>query len=339
AVGGRYSALTDFGMVPAAIIGTPIAALAVAAQAMADSCKVDTVDNPGLQLGAALAELALAGRDKVTFSTSSGLAAFPAWIEQLIAESTGKEGVGIIPVADEPTRSDYGDDRVFVSYALAHEGHSPVLDGLEAVGHPVIRITLDAGSDIAAEMYRLEFATAAAGAALGINPFDQPDVQAAKTLARQAMEGGALDEATEVDTDDAGEALGAFIDEVDAGDYVGIQAYLPMSDTTTEALQTIRMQLGSRTGVATTLGYGPRFLHSTGQLHKGGPGSGAFIQIVDEPLLDIDIPGSSHGFRDLISSQALGDYHAMVQAGRRVLRINLGGKLGNLARVLLASRG
>ncbi|NNK91887.1 MAG: phosphoheptose isomerase, partial [Acidimicrobiia bacterium] len=167
AVGGRYSALTDFGMVPAAIVGTPIAALAVAAQAMADSCKVDSVDNPGLQLGAALAELALAGRDKVTFSTSSGLAAFPAWIEQLIAESTGKEGVGIIPIADEPPRSDYGDDRVFVSYALAHEGHSRALDGLAAAGHPIIRITLDVGSDIAAEMYRMEFATAAAGAALG----------------------------------------------------------------------------------------------------------------------------------------------------------------------------
>lgn len=342
-VGGRFSALSYFGMVPAAVIGAPLAPLAVSAQAMADACKADDATNPGLRLGAALGVLALNGRDKVTFLTSSSLAAFPAWIEQLIAESTGKEGTGIVPVTHEPTRSagEYGDDRVFVSIALESEGHAPLLDELSAAGHPVIRLTPAAGSDIAGEMYRLEFATAVAGAVLGINPFDQPDVQAAKSLAKKVMAGEELDPADEIGaTDDGlGEAIDAFVAETGPGAYIGIQAYLPTTPTTTEALQTIRAQLGDRTGVATSVGYGPRFLHSTGQLHKGGPDGGAFIQIVDRPHLDIDIPGETHGFRDLIAAQALGDYHALRQAGRRVLRIDLRGALGSLGKVLLASRG
>lgn len=355
-VGGRYSALTVFGLVPAALAGVEVAAVLERAGRMAEAIAVcsPVTDNPGLTLGAALGELALAGRDKLTFFVSPPLASLPAWLEQLIAESTGKNGKGIVPVADEPALAleQYGGDRVFVSIEVAEgggrtaeskgrgatggergAGGAPVeqeklLDALAKAGHPVIRLTLASPLDLGAEFFRWEFAVAAAGAILGIQPFDQPDVQLAKELARKAMAGagggGGASAAPVTDPGAWRPALEEWLSAARPGDYLGLQAYLAPSAQTTAALQRVRGMLARRTGLATTLGYGPRFLHSTGQLHKGGPGSGLFLQLVDAATPDLGVPESTYTFGQLIRGQAAGDAMALMQRGRRVLRIGLG---------------
>jgi transaldolase/glucose-6-phosphate isomerase len=337
-VGGRYSALSAFGLAPAALIGADVRHMLANAAIMAETCSgsVDPVVNPGLILGAVLGELALAGVDKITFVTSPDLAPFPAWIEQLVAESTGKNGKGILPVDSEPglPYASYSPDRFFVLMGLRGATDDLPLDPdeLERAGHPVAQIRLADKTDLGQEMFRWEIAVAAAGAVLGINPFDQPDVQLAKDLARRAME------EPEVGVPSAaGPGEGAFLTaksgrlaqlldtwaEARPGDYLAIQAYLAPTTTTTATLQELRRILGAQHGTATTLGYGPRFLHSTGQLHKGGPSTGRFLQIVDDPEGDVPVPETDYTFGKLIRAQALGDYGALIQRNRQVLRVDL----------------
>jgi transaldolase/glucose-6-phosphate isomerase len=322
-VGGRYSALTMFGLVPAALIGVDIAAVLRRARRMSDACggAVAVGDHPGLILGAALGELTLAKRDKVTFICSPSLSAFPSWVEQLIAESTGKVGKGIVPVANESVVAPekYGSDRFFVYLRLeGDENHTldRQMAALEANGHPLARIDLHDKNDIGQEFFRWEFAVAAAGAALGIHPFNQPDVQLAKDLAKQAMgEGGsdaakfkhevAASESTELTT-----AATAWLNKKKARDYVVVQAYVEPSRPHALKLQALCATLQERLGLAVTLGFGPRFLHSTGQLHKGGPNTALVLQLVDEP-------GENQ-------AQGIGDFTALKQRRRRVLRVNLG---------------
>jgi transaldolase / glucose-6-phosphate isomerase len=277
-------------------------------------------------LGIALAELARQGRDKLTLLTSPSLVSLPGWMEQLLAESLGKDGTGIVPIAEEPARgpSAYADDRVFMAFVLAGE-QGPDLDSLIRVGQPVLGFELPDLASLGYEMLRAEVVTAAAGAVLGVHPFDQPNVEAAKVLATRAMDGGLdLSEVPTVDHPQAAEALGGFVDDLVRGDYVGIHAYLAPSDERWKVLQEFRKAIGARTGLATTLGWGPRFLHSTGQLHKGGPETGAFIQLVDTPSASLEVPESGHEFGSIIAAQAAGDYQALVESGKRAIRIHLG---------------
>ncbi len=335
-VGGRYSALTHFGLVPAALLGVDVARFLQVTSCMAQACAgaVPAAKNPGLILGAALAELARAGRDKVTFVTSPSLLLLPAWLEQLIAESTGKNGKGIVPVAGEPLGApeQYAQDRVFVSLRVAQDadtGQEARLKTLEAVGHPVIRIEAGETLNLGQEFFRWEVAIAAAGAALGIQPFDQPDVELAKTLARQAMAGaaqGAAAGAPVLASDHAAlqKTVADWLDKAQPGDYFALQAYLAPTAATTGALASLQKTLRDTTRLATTLGYGPRFLHSTGQLHKGGPNTGLFVQFLDEPSEPLPVPETDYTFAHLIQAQALGDFQALAQRGRRILRVKLG---------------
>jgi transaldolase/glucose-6-phosphate isomerase len=351
-IGGRYSALTYFGVVPAALIGVNLHKLLDRAVTMvqASHYSVPVADNPGLTLGAAMGELALAGRDKITFFASPSISPFGVWVEQLIAESTGKNGTGILPVADEklegPER--YGDDRFF-AYVRMEGDENDVLDkgidALEAAGHPVVRIGLDEREDIGAEFFRWEMATAAAGAVLGINPFDQPNVEAAKIKARELLkafqETGSLPSDTPVLVEDDIEVFGGtgksassmqdvfadFLKLVRPGDYVALMAYIPRSGDTDMILDGLRLALRDRLKAATTLGYGPRFLHSTGQLHKGDGNKGLFVQITHRPESDIPIPGEAYSFGTLVSAQALGDYQALAERGRRLMRFHIRGDL------------
>ena len=334
-VGGRYSALTPFGLAPAALIGMDIRRLLASAAAMAGACgpEVPASHNPGLRLGAAMGEAALAGRDKVTYVCSPAVAAFGGWVEQLIAESTGKNGTGIVPVAGEPLGDyrAYGDDRLFVHLAVAGEdpaGQPAALEVLQAVGHPVIRVILDDLYDLGAELFRSEMAVAAAGSILGINPFDQPDVQIAKDLARRAMSdeglGGVIDEVDAGDSGQLGDRLEEWIGMLRPGDYIGIQAYLPMGGPVAADLGKLVRTLRDGYRAAVTLGYGPRFLHSTGQLHKGGAGNGLFLQVVDTPAPDLVVPEAGFTFGELIEGQAAGDCQALAARGHRVLRVRLG---------------
>jgi len=352
-VGGRYSALTMFGLVPAALIGVDIGAVLGRARRMSAACGAAIADgsNPGLILGAALGELTLAKRDKVTFICSLSLAAFPSWVEQLIAESTGKENKGIVPVANESVSAPekYGSDRFFVYLRLAgDENH--LLDrqvaALEANGHPVVQIDLNDKHDIGQEFFRWEFAVAAASAALGINPFNQPDVQLAKDLAKKAMGDGGQgdtkfkDEIAAAESASLGKAVSAWLGKKKSRDYVVVQVYIEPSRENTAKLQALCVALQSRLGVATTLGFGPRFLHSTGQLHKGGPNSALVLQIVDQPADNLAVPETNYTFDALIQAQAIGDYTALKQRRRRALRVNLGGdSAGGLARLTDSIRG
>lgn len=335
-VGGRYSALTTFGLVPAALIGADLRRLLERGRAMAAACApgVTASASPGLRLGAALGELAAAGRDKVTFLTSPTLASFPDWIEQLVAESTGKHGQGIVPVVGEPVGAveDYGGDRVFVGLLLDGEIEEVEehLAGFEAAGHPVARFHLSDPCDLGGEIFRWEVATAAAGAVLGINPFDQPDVQLAKELASKAMKergGGEAGFASPVvdssDLDALEAAIRHWLDRALPGDYLGIHAYVPRSGTADLVLPAFQEALRERSQLAATAGYGPRFLHSTGQLHKGGPSGCRFLQIVDEPTEELPVPETDYSFRTLIRAQADGDLRALEQRGREVLRIRI----------------
>jgi transaldolase / glucose-6-phosphate isomerase len=335
-IGGRYSALSVFGLVPAALVGVDIRTLLERGWEMAEACApcIAASVNPGVALGAILAESAIAGRDKCTFVVSSSLSSFPSWLEQLLAESTGKEGKGIIPINGEalggPER--YDTDRLFVYFRLdsdATNGLPSGLDALEAAGHPVLRIVLRDKADIGKEFFRWEVAVASAGAALGIHPFNQPDVELAKELARAAMseEKASRHGTTDTLTSNETALMAAMSDWLTAGHakyYIALQAYLSPTSETSDTLEGLQQALRDRTGLATTLGYGPRFLHSTGQLHKGGPDTGLFLQLLDEPVGDLAVPGAEYSFGDLIKAQALGDFQALQQRGRHVLRINLG---------------
>jgi transaldolase/glucose-6-phosphate isomerase len=353
-VGGRYSALTVFGLVPAALIGADVGDILARARRMSEACGANAPDghHPGLLLGAALGEVALAKRDKMTFLCSPSLAAFPAWLEQLIAESTGKDRKGIVPVANESLAApeSYGTDRFFVYLRLdGDENHS--LDrqvaALEANGHPVARIDLKDKKDIGQEFFRWEFAVAAAGAAIGIHPFSQPDVQLAKDLAKKAMsttsgKGGAKlkEEVSVADREALRSAVESWLGKKKARDYVVVQAYVNPSAESAARLHEISTGIQHRLGAATTLGFGPRFLHSTGQLHKGGPNSVLALQIVDQPIDNLAVPETNYTFDALIKAQAWGDFAAMKQRRRRVLRVNLGSHtasgLDTLAEVLRA---
>ncbi len=307
-VGGRYSALSYFGLVPAALIGADVHALLDSAEEMACACAscLPIADNPGIWLGALIGEAARAGRDKLTLILPDQIASFGAWLEQLIAESTGKEGTGILPVEGEPLgpADVYGDDRLFVSV------------GMETALQPSLVIPFDGPITLGAEFFRWEFATAVAGHVLAINPFDQPNVQEAKDATRRLLDTDALPTQPYDD-------LGALLETVRPGDYLAIQAYLPRSAENASHLQAARVRLRDRLRVATTVGFGPRFLHSTGQLHKGGPATGVFIQVVDEPSVDVPIPGKPYTFRRLLDAQSTGDLQALRARGRRVARVRL----------------
>ncbi len=349
-LGGRYSALTVFGLVPAALIGMKIDHLLSRARIASEKCafKVPEKKSPCLILGAALGELAKAGRDKVTLITSPSISSFPKWLEQLIAESTGKNGKGIIPIVDEPIISPefYGNDRFFV-YLLLEEENGVELEehlmAVEAAGHPTVRINLAKKYDIGQEIFRWEMAVAAAGALLEVHPFIQPDVEISKKLARQVMEKGrSLIKPDEEDAETLSleepkpltKALKIWLSQIREGDYVSIHAYLTPTPETTEAIQKIRLTLLKLVRLATIQGYGPSFLHSIGQLYKGGPNTGLFLQLVDEPEKDLPVPETNYSLSGIIQAQALGDYKALKQRGRRVLRVNLKKDVaGGLARL------
>jgi glucose-6-phosphate isomerase len=343
-VGGRYSALTYVGLVPGALLGIDLDALLEKARAMVIACGVsDPAKNPGLALGLAMGVLAKEGRDKLTFVIDRELAAFGPWVEQLIAESTGKHGVGVVPVDGEHLAGAeaYGNDRVFVRITLDgsvgpdHTTDSNVearLAELAAAGHPIIRISVGSKIELGAEFVRWEVATALAGAVLGIDPFDQPNVEEAKVNTRavlSAMESGAAtggdDTAVRVtDAVSLGAALKAHLGKLKPNGYASIQAYVAQTPVRDEALAGIRTQLRDATKRATTVGYGPRFLHSTGQLHKGGAPIGWFLQFVSEHAEDRGIPGKAYTFGQLIDSQAIGDAQTIGAHDLPILRINLG---------------
>ena len=314
-IGGRYSALSYFGLVPAALIGADIEGLLDRAHEMVHACHtcVPSEENPGAWLGAVLGEAALAGRDKLTLVLPAEISALGSWIEQLIAESTGKEGKGILPVDGEALGAAdvYGDDRLFVTIG-DHDG----LAALEGAGYPVVRLPYSDSLQLGGEFFRWEFATAVAGHVLGINAFDQPNVQEAKDATARILEGGADGQ---VET----EALSALLEQIRPGDYIAIQAYLTRSADLDAQLQTARLRLRDRHRVATTVGYGPRFLHSTGQLHKGGPNTGVFIQVVGDDDVDLSIPDKPYTFGELKRAQALGDLQSLRALGRRVARVTL----------------
>lgn len=328
-IGGRYSVLSLFGLVPAALMGIDLEKLLDRADLMRDACgpEVPADQAPGAWLGAVMASLAQAGRDKLTVVTSPGIASFGLWLEQLIAESTGKDGKGIVPVAGEPLAPPgaYGDDRAFVYLRLNSDDNKATdqaITALEGRGQPVVRLELRDRYDLGAEFYRWEFATAVAGAIMGIHPFDQPDVQATKEqtdrVLSEYLRSGGLPEVR------SGQSLRQLLDSARPGDYLAIMAYLCPTSEVEAALADLRRRVMERHRLATTLGYGPRFLHSTGQLHKGGPDSGLFLQIVAEQTTQVPIPGEGYTLNVLADAQALGDLRALQALGRRVARVRLG---------------
>jgi transaldolase / glucose-6-phosphate isomerase len=375
-LGGRYSGLSFFGLVPAALVDVNVPRLLDRAQAAARECGaiVPPQTNPGAHLGAILYALAEAGRDKVTFITAPELASFGDWVEQLIAESTGKQGHGLVPVVGEPTGapSVYGSDRLFVHLYLDKEpaGQARAVAALEAAGHPVLRMRLHDCYDIGAQFLLWEMATALVCSRWKINAFDQPDVESAKVVARDLIKqylstgglpaevpawkgdgvavytggGESIGVSGEGCADPVGLIVEAFLRQAVAGSYVAIQAYLQPTARTDAVLLALREAIRDRSRLAVTTGYGPRFLHSTGQLHKGDAGHGLFLQITADPATDVAIPDlagedkSSVSFGILISAQALGDWGALRSVGRRTLRLHLSndvqGRLESLARAL-----
>jgi transaldolase/glucose-6-phosphate isomerase len=349
-VGGRFSALTAFGLVPAALMGINLGQTLDRASWMARQCAegVAVGRNPGFVLGAILGEAALHGKDKLTLLTDKLLDSFGAWLEQLIAESSGKMGKGIIPIDQEPfsLHTRYGKDRIFV-YLRSDGSHDRMIEHLRKKGYPALTLEVAGKNDLAAEFYRWEVATAVACAILGVNAFDQPDVQDNKTRTvnkiqvfqqdgefdegRPAWEGeGAklFGDASLEKAESLAEALETFLEQARENDYLAINAYLPRNLRTKTILNQLRTVLQADTGLATTLGFGPRFLHSTGQLHKGGPAHGIFLQITVDPDKDLPIPGEGMTFGTLERAQALGDLEALHIRGRRALRIHFGDSKG-----------
>ncbi len=347
-IGGRYSALSFFGMLPAALMGIDVEKLLERAIGMADACSAFTPvnKNPGAQLGAALGTLAKEGRNKVTFFLSKDIASFATWVEQLIAESTGKEGMGILPIESEPIQSPetYGDDRVFVwvrTKASTDAAFAKKWAALKKAGHPVIEIILKDRYDITAEFFRWEIATAIAGAVLGIDPFDQPNVQEAKDATKSLLNDyksrGSFphdvpwykDEALEIYTTNGhaqaanlNEVIHYIMSQIHARDYVAILAYIERNGENNALLQAVRAEILKAKKVATTVGFGPRFLHSTGQLHKGGDNSGVFVSITADDKKDAPIPGETFQFSVLKEAQARGDWQALKNKNRRAVHIH-----------------
>jgi glucose-6-phosphate isomerase len=357
-IGGRYSALSFFGLVPAALIGVDIKVLLERANTMVETCgnEVGVRGNPAVQLGAVLAGLARAGRDKVTLVLSEKIRGLGRWIEQLLAESLGKDGTGLVPVVDEPLGPPtvYGDDRVFVALVLdGDDTHDAALAKLADAGHPVLRLVLRDPMDLGAEFFRWALATATAGAVLGVNPFDEPDVARAKENAAALLtewrrshrlpewpadveeDGIVLMTKSNKKPGSVSRGLAAHLAMAAPGDYLAIQAYLTPTAEAGRALQEMRVALRDRLRVATTVGWGPRYLHSTGQLHKGGPTSGLFIQITGDDREDLAIPGAGYGFSTLKSAQALGDLQSLRDGARRVIRLHLTGKQSQALQQLL----
>jgi len=354
-IGGRYSVLSDFGMVPAEAMGLDLGRLLSATQEMVRSCaaSVPPADNPGVVLGTVMGVLAKSGRDKVTIIASPRIADFGAWLEQLIAESTGKQGKGVIPVDAEPLGPPdvYAPDRLFAYVRLAADAdprQDESVAALERAGHPVVRIALADRYHIGQEFFRWEIATAVAGAILGIDPFDQPDVEASKIKTRELTaayeKSGKLppeaalagDRGVKLFADEstrkalAGSrgtlagCLRAHFEQLRSGDYCALLAYIERNKLHRDALQSIRVMIRDRKRVATCLGFGPRFLHSTGQAYKGGPNTGVFLQITCDDAADLDVPGQRYTFGVVKAAQARGDFEVLAERGRRVLRVHLG---------------
>jgi len=348
-IGGRYSALSMFGLVPAAIIGIDCDLLLERAATMRRNCAAGVPGdiNCGMSLGTVMGALHDQGRDKVTIVAPREIEAYSLWAEQLIAESTGKEGKGIIPIGDEPIGDPdvYADDRLFVALRIgADAAFDRSVDALHSAGHPVISFDLADKYDLAAEFFRWEFATAVAGAHLGIDPFDEPNVQESKdntkAVLQQYEDSGALPDDPAAVTDGAlrvygdvsgstaAGALAAHLDTANPGDYVALMAYVAPDDASQRALQGLRVAIRDSRRLATTLGFGPRFLHSTGQLHKGGPNTGVYIQITADDGTDVSIPGQPFTFSILKRAQAAGDLQSLRSHGRRVVRVHIAGDLG-----------
>jgi len=345
-IGGRYSALSLFGLVPAALVGVDIAKLLTLAQEMADACRSEGAANPALRLGAAIGAWAKSGRDKLTFIAAPELRALGPWLEQLIAESTGKQGTGIVPIAGEALAKPdvhgqvYGDDRVFAQFGLGgtNDATGAALTGLAAAS-PLVQIALRDRYDLGREFFRWEFATAVAGKVLGINPFDEPNVQESKDntvrVLGEYLKGG--DAAAGFNATPAAatgglkfyspaagnDPLERWLASAHAGDYLALMAYLPRNQEMEAALDRLRLALRERLRLATTVGFGPRFLHSTGQLHKGGANNGVFLQITAQPARDLPIPGQKYSFATLLAAQAMGDYESLAQHQRRLLRVDV----------------
>ena len=343
-VGGRFSALTDFGLVPAALMGMDLNQLLDRADWMKAQCleHVPAARNPGLALGAVVGESALMGHDKLTVLSDAPLSAFAGWIEQIIAESSGKDGKGILPVPLEPIGNPevYGEDRIFVYLRQTGE-HDEAVAALREAGYPVIQSPILDFYDIGAEMYRWEIATAIACSVLGVNAFDQPNVETSKKITKAKIaeyqknshlkegqpswkeNGVAVFPSVPISGTDLKTILENYLKNAKLGGYVAINAYLPRNDEMMDALQHMRAAIRAKTGNAVTAGFGPRFQHSTGQFHKGGPDNALFIQITADPEKDIEIPNQGLTFGTLIRAQALGDFEALIEAQRKVLRVHL----------------
>ena len=359
-IGGRFSALSNFGMVPAAVIGMDCRRFLENTQQMVSACTVTSAaDNPGVLLGCILGVATLNGRDKLTLIASPQVASMGAWLEQLIAESTGKQGKGVLPLDGEPTGSPdvYGDDRVFVY--LRHDGTADTdqdraIEQLEQAGQPVIRIDMTDIYNVGQEMFRWEIATAVIGSLINVNPFDQPDVEASKIETRKLMgafetdrnlpgevplaEDGQLTlyadarnaaELGDLCREDATVAgyLQAHLGRIKAGDYMAFLAYLERNESHSQLIQAMRRQLRDASKVATCLGFGPRFLHSTGQYYKGGPNNGVFLQLSCDAVHDLPVPFEHYSFGMAEAAQGRGDFEVLAERGRRALRVHLGGDI------------
>jgi glucose-6-phosphate isomerase len=369
-IGGRYSALSHFGTVPAAVMGLDLDRFLGSAAEMVEACASAPVEeNPGVTLGCVLGALASAGRDKVTFIASPGIHDVGAWLEQLLAESTGKQGKGLIPVDREPLGGPqvYGQDRVFAYLRLSAEadaGQDSAVASLESAGQPVIRVELADRYDLGQELFRWEIATAVAGSILRVNPFDQPDVEASKVATRELtaayeksgslpkeeplLEGSGLSLFTDPENADflrrgagAGAGLEAILrthlGRLKPGDYFALLAYVEMSAEHEELLSAMRLAVRERKQVATCVGFGPRFLHSTGQAYKGGPDTGVFLQITCDDADDLTVPGRKLSFGVVKAAQAQGDFQVLAERRRRALRVHLQGEpLAGLRRLRAA---
>ena len=357
AIGGRYSVLSNFGMVPLAAMGVDVGAFLKTTALMVRSCAAGTPphSNPGVELGLALGEACRAGRDKVTVISGPGLHDVGAWLEQLLAESTGKQGHGIVPVDMEPLGPPavYGTDRVFAYLTLAGKadaGQDAAVAALEAAGHPVVRLSLASPEQVGQAFFVWEFATAVAGSVIGIDPFDQPDVEASKIETRKLTDAYAKtghlppeqpfveEPGIKLFTDDANQAalgngsvasvIKAHFDRVHAGDYVGFLAYVERTAERIEMLNHLRAKVRDKKHVATVAGFGPRFLHSTGQAYKGGPNSGVFLQITADDPADLPVPGENYTFGIVKAAQARGDFDVLAERKRRVLRAHISDAAG-----------
>jgi glucose-6-phosphate isomerase/transaldolase/glucose-6-phosphate isomerase len=336
-IGGRYSVLSYFGMAPAALLGLDLEDFLRRAAGMQQDCReAEAGANPGARLGGIMGTLARNGRDKLTLITSPALDGFGLWVEQLLAESLGKSGRGIIPVAGEPPLplDRYSSDRLIVYLRLQGDDNSGP-DSLTAelsAAHPSVRLELTDRADLGAEFYRWEFATAVAGHILGVHPFDQPNVQGAKDKTDLVLQ--RLADTGELPHADVTESVESLMALARAGDYLAILAYLPDSREVCQALTHFRQRLTERYGIPTTAGFGPRYLHSTGQLHKGGPNSGLFLQLTADHPTNIPVPGQTYSFGSLADAQSTGDLQALLELGRRAGRIRLGAEVAACIREL-----